>query len=813
LTISFSGFFVKQQQRQLAAILCFVAYDKIILNILELLLNKIFNHFNQKEIMNKKLLSFKLGVIAISNMIAQENPQTDTILNKLINLNEVVFSANKAEEKKSDVPYSIDIIKAKELELSNPQTTADMLSNTGNIMVQKSQGGGGSPIIRGFEANRVLIVVDGVRMNNAIYRAGHLQDVITIDNAMLDRTEIIYGPSSVIYGSDALGGVMHFYTKNPLFGDEKMNLKLNSNLRYSSANQEKTGHLDFNLGFKKIASLTSVTYSDFDDLRTGYSRNPDPSFGRCEYYVGQNSSGTADSMIKNSNTNIQKRSGYSQVDFMEKLLFKATDKINIGLNLQYSTSSEINRYDRLTDAGSGGNLKFAENGYGPQNRILVSFYATVKSDGKLFDNMRITAAYQDITQERFNRKFSTDYSSATGNKTVNTEKVKVSSLNADFRKQIKEKNELSYGAEIVGNTVISTATKTNIYSGAQVTPVDTRYPNAGSQTMNIGAYVTDSWEVNEKFILSEGVRFSYNTLTSNFDTASAMSNFQFPYTAVKQTNNALSGNIGLIFMPEKNIRFTLLGSSGFRSPNVDDMSRVYESAGSTVIVPNSKLKPEYAYNIEGGLSTTILDSKIKLEATYNYTLLKNAIVMKAFQYEGKDSLMFNGSLSQVLASQNVDEAYIQGLFGAITADFTDHVSFRTSLTYTLGQYNQELTAINGEKHDTIVPMDHIPPLFGQSSLLYHFKKFESEIYVRYSAAKTGKDYSLGTEDNEGYSADPVGGYMPSWVTFNIKTAYHITKKITINLGVENLFDTHYRMFASGISSAGRNIMGAIRIKL
>ncbi len=764
--------------------------------------------------MKKILFSTIIGLVAIISVYAQDTIQKDTLLFKLINLNEVVFSANKAEEKKSDVPYSIDIIKSKDIELSNSQTSADMLSNTGNIMVQKSQGGGGSPIIRGFEANRVLIVIDGVRMNNAIYRAGHLQDVITIDNAMLDRAEIIYGPSSVMYGSDALGGVMHFYTKNPLFGNDKMNFKLNSAIRYANANQEKTGHIDFNLGFKKLASLTSISYSDFGDLRTGYARNPNPSFGRCEYYVGPNANGTADSMIRNSNTNIQKKSAYSQMDFMEKLLFKANDKINIGLNFQYSTSSIINRYDRLTDY-SGANLKYAENGYGPQNRMLISLYSTIKSDEKLFDNMRITAAYQDIAQERFQRKFSTDYTSASksNNRTVNLEKVNVMSFNADLRKKVKEKHELSYGLEVVSNKVTSTATKTNIYTGANITPADTRYPNAGSKTLNIGAYVTDSWEINEKFILSEGLRFSHNSLESKFDTSATVSSFQFPYTSVKQTNNAFNGNLGLIIMPKKNIRFSLLGSTGFRSPNVDDVSRVYESAGSTVVVPNSKLKAEYAYNIEGGLATTIMDDKIKLEATYNYTLLKNAIVMKKFQYDGKDSLMFNGALSQVMAAQNVDEAFIQGLFGAITADFTDNVSFRTTITYTMGQYHQKLAPINNDpNHDTIIPMDHIPPMFGQTSILYHFKKFESEIYARYSAAKIGRDYSLGTEDNESYSADPINGYMPGWVTFNIKTAYHVTKNVIINLGVENLFDMHYRLFASGISAPGRNIIAAIRVK-
>lgn len=749
--------------------------------------------------MKKQLLFANALAFVTLVSYAQEDNNKDTI-SRLINLNEVVFSANKAEEKKSDIPYSIDVIKAKNLELNNSQTSADMISNTGNIMVQKSQGGGGSPIIRGFEASRVLMVIDGVRMNNAIYRAGHLQDIITIDNAMLDRAEIIYGPSSVMYGSDALGGVMHFYTKKPMFGDDKMNFKLNSYLRYSSANQEKTGHVDFNLGFKKIASLTSITYSDFDDLRTGFSRSPNPDFGRCYYYAIRNSNNTGDSMVRNTNPNIQKFSGYSQVDFMEKLLFKASEKNYVGLNLQYSTSSNINRYDRLQEY-SGTNLKYAEWYYGPQNRLFSSLYANIKSEGKLFDNLRLTAAYQDIDQSRISRKFNNN------SKKFQKENVKVISLNADFRKQVKEKHELSYGVEVLHNIVSSKARKENIVTNVE-SPADTRYPDGGSTMTTAAAYLTHTWEINEKMILSDGLRFSSNNLKANFvDTTF----YPFPFKNTTQKNSALNGNLGLVITPEKNVRLSVLGSTGYRSPNVDDMTKVFESVGGNIIIPNEKLKPEYAYNLEGGFAITAFDDKIKFEGNYYFTLLKNAIVTKNDKYNGKDSIFYGGVLSRVQSQQNAEKATVQGAYGSISADFNDNVSFKTSLTYTLGNYYQKVPAVNNMgEHDTIIPLDHIPPMFGQTSLFFHFKKFESEVYARYSANKALKDYSPSGEDNLS-QATPDG--MPGWVTFNVKTMYKITKNFSVNIGVENLFDTHYRVFASGISSPGRNVFVALRVKI
>lgn len=749
--------------------------------------------------MKKTIYSIGALLIASQLTFAQNNePLKDTTI-KLINLNEVVFSANKAEEKKSDVPYTIDVIKSKTVELNNPQTSADMIANTGNIMVQKSQGGAGSPIIRGFEASRVLMVIDGVRMNNAIYRAGHLQDIITIDNAMIDRAEILYGPSSVMYGSDALGGVMHFYTKNPLFGEDKMNFKLNSYLRYSSANQEKTGHLDFNLGFKKLASLTSITYSDFGDLRTGFSRTPNPDFGRCYYYAERNYNNTADSMVRNSNPNIQKFSGYSQVDIMEKLLFKATENVNIGATINYSTSSNINRYDRLQEY-SGANLKYAEWYYGPQNRSYIALYSTIKSKGKLFDNLRLTAAMQNQDQSRITRRFNNN------GKTYQIENVKVYSFNADFRKVVKEKHELSYGIEALHNIVSSEARKENIITNVE-SPAATRYPDGGSTMTTMAVYLTHTWEINEKLILSDGLRYSYNTLTSKFNDTTF---YPFPFKETKQKNGALNGNIGLVIAPEKNVRFNILGSTGYRSPNVDDMTKVFESTGGNIVIPNEKLKAEYAYNFEAGFSVTAFDDKVKLEGNYHYTFLKNAIVLRNAQYNGSDSIYYAGSASRVQTPTNVDEAIIQGAYGAITADFNDNVSFKSSLTYTLGNYRQRIDEAGSiPAHDTIIPLDHIPPMFGQTSLFFHFKKFESEVYARYSAAKQLKDYSPSGEDN---LSQATADGMPSWVTFNIKTSYKITKNFTANVGVENLFDVHYRVFASGISSPGRNVFFTLRAK-
>ncbi|HRZ20700.1 MAG TPA: TonB-dependent receptor plug domain-containing protein, partial [Bacteroidales bacterium] len=114
-------------------------------------------------------------------------------------LDEVVISAARWEQSKRDVPQKITLIKPAEVALQNPQTAADMLQASGEVFVQKSQLGGGSPMIRGFATNRLLIVVDGVRMNTAIFRSGNLQNVISLDPNSTEKTEVSYGPGSLIY--------------------------------------------------------------------------------------------------------------------------------------------------------------------------------------------------------------------------------------------------------------------------------------------------------------------------------------------------------------------------------------------------------------------------------------------------------------------------------------------------------------------------------------------------------------------------------------------------------------------------------------
>ncbi|MGB3153554.1 MAG: TonB-dependent receptor [Chitinophagaceae bacterium] len=739
----------------------------------------------------------KLALLSVLLYITtQAYSQIDTTIEK--DLEEAVVYSNKFIEKKKNLAQKIDVISARTIAKFNSQNTGDLLINSGNVFVQKSQQGGSSPVIRGFEASRVLIVVDGIRMNNAIYRAGHLQNVITVDQNMLERVEVLYGPSSTMYGSDGLGGVLHFRTKSPILStSDKLKVAGTAFVRYSSVNEEKTGHADVSLGGKKLAWLQSYSYSNFGDMKMGDSyKSKYPDFGKRSKYITR--IGGIDSVVTNTDDRIQRFSGYKQWDITQKLLFKQSDKVSHNLNFQFSNSGNVPRYDRLQDTknfgGSiGTTLRFAEWYYGPQTRFMGAYELNAATPGFLND-LKINVNYQDIKESRQQREYRR-YDRLDSRR----EHVKVLGFIIDGRKSWNN-NELNMGIDGQLNDVKSVADRTNINTGA-VTKLDSRYPDGENKMNYFGVYAQHLLKMkNGKLVLNDGIRLQAVSLHS---TIVDNSFFNLPVTDIKQTPFAVTGNLGLIYMPVAGFRITGNLSSGFRAPNVDDVVKVFESstAAKRVIIPNTDINPEYTYNFDLGISKTIQD-KVMIEVTGFYTLFRNAIAAAPFKLNGQDSILYNGVNAAVYASQNINKAYVHGINVRLKIEFSKKIFWDNTISQTYGRYKNP----DGTKK----PLDHVPPVFGKTSLSYTDKKFNTEVYGQFNSWKKIKDYNPDGEDNGQYAT--VDG-MPAWFTFNWRASYIFTKNLTVQAGIENIGDRNYRYFASGFSAPGRNFIIALRAGL
>lgn len=725
-----------------------------------------------------------LYLLLLTSVCLSQNLQ-DTLTTSL---EEVTVSTKKTIKQKEFIPSQIESINAKEIEFQNFQNMADVLSASGNLPVQKSQQGGGSPSIRGFEASRVLLLVDGIRMNNLIFRAGHLQNVITVDENMLENVDIFYGPSSTLFGSDALGGSVNMTTKSAKFLNTRMNtFSGNVNSRYSSVNSEKSAYFDLNFALKNIAALTAFSYNDFGDLKMGKRKNHNGNFfGERPYYVTTTADGT-DVLTENNNKYLQKNSAYKQYNFMQKLAYRTIKGFDHGINFQYSTTNDVPRYDRLTDPTSTG-LKNAEWYYGPQKRLLA-LYSLSKKRAVFGSNLELDLAYQNVQESRNSRKF------GTLNLERNYEKVNMFSAGINLHKEFT-KGELFYGYESYFETLKSAAKNENIVTGETNLNLQTRYPNGDNNMSRNDIYVSYNGKNNEKTAWNLGARFGYTTLKSTIEDDTL---FPLPYNSIAQENFTYSATAGLIYKPSKNTTLKTNISTGFRAPNIDDLAKIFDSGNRTLIVPNADLKPEKTVTTDLGFVIKSNNKRFQIETTYYYTQMFDAIITENFNYEGQSVVLYNGEDSQVFANQNKGKAFITGFSTNIKTYLFKNLQFHGNFNYTLGRIILE----DGTKS----PLDHIAPYYGKLSLLYARSWATLEAYMLYHGKKDISDYYPNGEDNERYA--PVGG-MPAWETYNLKTSFKVMKNASLFAGVENILDTQYRVFASGINAPGRNIYSGLK---
>lgn len=719
-----------------------------------------------------------------NNLFGQEKEDTGTIYNTI---KEVVLTANKQKESAEDIPQQVQIIKGRNIQQLMPQSTADALIQNGNIFVQKSQMGGGSPNIRGFEANSVLLVVDGVRMNNAIYRGGHLQNIITIDPNTLERMEVMVGSGSVIYGSDALGGVLHMYTLQPkLSTNDSYSFTGNSFGRYSSANKENTFHAHINYGKKNWASVSSVTFANFGDLRMGANNSiypNDTAFGNRLFYV-QRLNGK-DSIYKNDNPLLQRFSGYNQVDLLQKVLFAPSETTQHLFNFQFSESSNIPRYDRLTQVGANDTPRFSDWFYGPQKRLMAA-YTLTKSNAKWYDLMTLTASYQNIKESRNQRRFGSVLLKNT------TEQLHIGGLNLDFLKSFNKKHELRFGAEAIYNHVGSQGTEVNIDTDEE-TAIDSRYPD-GSTTLNIAAYGSYRWEIDSNWVLSAGARLNHYQLNASF---SPTFGININNNKIEQTTTVATGNLGIVYKPHLKWRFVGNVGTGFRNPNIDDVAKTFERDGGTIVLPITNVKPERVFQQELGIDWFFKHSAWLELRAYN-TQFTDAIATLPNQYLGDDSITVDGRRLQVLSNANIPNAQIQGVSASVRYKFNKYLSTKASLE-----------VIRGKDITNNVPLSHIAPAFGSVYFNYNKPKYNVLFYTMFNLAKPISEYSPSPTDNAVFA--PADG-TPAWYTLNLKGRYSITEKLRIQAGIENILDLNYRYFASGLSASGRNIILSVNYR-
>jgi hemoglobin/transferrin/lactoferrin receptor protein len=415
---------------------------------------------------------------------------------------------------------------------------------------------------------------------------------------------------------------------------------------------------------------------------------------------------------------------------------------------------------------------------------MIGYKLTKSNLNGYFQKLTTNVNYQHLEESRMSRRFKSN------DKDYRFEVVDMFGLNMDLLHQGKS-SALNIGVESYYNDVSSTAYRNNIATNLR-SAIATRYSDGPTNMANYALYAQHTQFLKGNWVLNSGLRLNNIQLNANFKDTAIM---RFSFTDANQNNTAITGNLGMAYNGADGLRITFGVSSGFRAPNVDDLTKVFDTRTGYVVVPNKALKPEYTYNTELNISKTT--SNYSIGASLFYTWFRNALVVDKFKWNNASSILYQGIMSDVYATQNKAKAVVYGLNVNGSANLSPNTILAATYTYTKGNYaDRKLDGLN-----TALPLDHIPPAYGRIGLKHDVKKFSAELFTVFNGWKRIEDYNLNGEDNEIYATKDG---MPAWQIWNINTSYQPTKKLNLSFQIENIADLNYRYFASGISALGRN---------
>lgn len=679
-------------------------------------------------------------------------------------------------------------ISRREAQIYQPQTTADLLGHTGAVYIQKSQQGGGSPMIRGFATNRLLYSVDGVRMNTAIYRRGNIQNVISLDPLAIERAEVLLGAGSALYGSDAIGGVMDFRTLTPRLSRSGLRSTGSGTARYASANNEHTGHFDIQISSRRWALLTSVSHFEFGDLRQG-------SYGPTDYlapYVVRRRDNKEDIVLDNPNPLVQTPSAYTQTNLMQKALYQITPNWRLEYAFHLSETSPYGRYDRHSRLRKG-LPRYAEWNYGPQKWMMNMLHVEHRAKSPMYTRMDLRLALQSFEESRIDRALGKSIRS------VQTEQVDAYSLNLDLQKNLR-RTSVAYGGEYVLNSVRSRGESFDITTGKGQAAAS-RYPQASWHSVGVYAQGTHSFSSN--LSAYAGARWSLYCIVADFTNPGVELAF-----VPNQTLNTmdLSGNLGLTYRMNRAMEWDIKLSRAFRAPNVDDMGKLFDPADGTVVIPNPDLRGEYAYGLDITGRASLSWGAITLSGYYTH--LSDALILRPYRLpSGANTLRYRGEDSRIYAMQNAAYARVYGAYFHLKTHPFHGLSGFLSVNYQHGQEELE----DGSR----APLRHAAPLYGQVGLEYGIKGLRLSLIGRMQARVKYSD--LAPEEQrkvEIYAKDTDGKpYAPEWLVLDIRSEYFVAPGWSLTAGVENLTDRRYRPYSSGISGSGRSLHLGVSCRL
>ncbi len=673
---------------------------------------------------------------------------------RVIDLAGDIVTATRTARHPDEISKSFNRVGERAILERESKSSAEALREEPGLFVQKTGHGGGSAIVRGLSSNQILIMVDGIRLNNSTYRLGNHPYMTLVDNFLAERIEVIRGPSSVLYGSDALGGAINLVTREPDPGEEGTALRLFG--RTASADGEKTLHADARRSLGNIGFQAGFTVKDFGDLRRGGdSDHPE--------------------LERSTDGLVQRPTGFHAYDVDAGAVYEPTADQQIKLAWQMTRRRDVPRYDKYE------NNDYYRWLYQPQERDLAYFrYKRLTSAGWL-DAVESTISLHRQLEGREIQQ------AADSELTLEEDRVWTTGLTLQMNSTVRE-HRLTYGADIYLDRVRSGRSVRNPLTGVSVVQDRGRYPD-GAVYNSAGIFLQDEMPLGHAIDLTASARFSrfWTSFTVPPDTAAAVE-----ITDVDQRFQAITGSLGGVFRPDEWIQLTFNISQAFRAPNLSDLEKMGESKGSTFEVPNPDLEPERMIGTDAGVRLN--PGRWEAAVTFHAGWLSDMIASADATWNGQSTIEQGGRILKVKQKENIGEALIYGIESGGRLRLSRQVTLRGNLTATYGE-NRTLDE----------PVGGIPPLFGLVGLRWGGEDNFLDFFTRFAA----KQDRLSTDDRDDPRI-PVGG-TPGWLTWNLRSGVDLGRFGDLRVGIENLLDLNYREHGSGINGPGRNFIVSLEV--
>ena len=678
----------------------------------------------------------------------------------VIAMDELVVTASRMEEFEYDIPQLISMVTRRQLRDRMANQTPEALREAMGVFMQKTNQGGGSPILRGLKANKVLLLIDGIRMNNATYRGGNLQYLNTVDPFSLQRIEVVHGPVSVLYGSDALGGAIHLVTREPELSPKGVRWQAVLGGLASSADQSRMAHGQVIVAGRKLGLLMTGGWRSYGDVIRG-SRGGELLMQRLR----------SDSRTVRRLERRQSPNGYRAYDVFAKALWQPTADAEMVLAYQNSRQPEVPRYDVYEVQ------KYLLWQYRPQERDLAYAVLRWKRPNRFFQQAALTLSWHRQYEQRVRQKRASSW------RTYDAFRTETLGVQWQFTRIVADNHLLIYGMDYYRDRVAARSYRES--PDAEV--VQSRPPlfPDGSRYQSLGMYAWFEWRPSLRLKLDFGGRLSRFRLRAPFSPAySATARFG----TVQQSPSALTFSLGMKLDMAENLAWIANLAQGFRSPNLDDVSKLGPGKGGAFYdVPNPQLQPEKNWSVDTGFKW--LSEHLKGEAVVYYNALRDLMVRRPAEFNGKPYVLEGGDTLWVYHKANAGRAFTTGFAAGFEWRPADGWMGFGNLSYT---YGQDLT------HEE--PLSGIPPLSGVLGVRRERGRFWVELNLRFAATQE----RLSEEDRQDLRI-PEGG-TPGWKTLNLRLGYVLTPRLHLRAAVMNLLDENYREHLSGFNAPGRNLI-------